>query len=189
MTLTSPARAIVDAARSLRGDVVRELVFEGIQRRIVTLPQIVSEVEAGAIQGSAAVRAAVREVAGGAWSLAESEFADLLTRSRVLPEPLLNPVLALPDGSVLPSPDAFFDDVGLALQVHSRRHHLFEDDWERTLRSDTALGAAGVPLMAFSPHTIRSESTQVLRSVERAYDALRRRGGRPDVVARRRQVA
>jgi hypothetical protein len=189
LTFTSPARAVVDAARSLRGDAVRQVVFEGVQRRIVTLAQLVAEVEAGATRGSAAVRAAVHEVAGGAWSLPESDLADLLATSRVLPEPLLNPELTHADGTALPSPDAFFDDVALALQVHSRRHHLFEEDWESTLHSDTALGAAGVPTMAFSPHTLRTEATRVLRSVELAYDRLQQRGQRPDVRANRRLVA
>jgi hypothetical protein len=169
LTLTSPARAVVDAARLLRGDDVRALVFEAVQRRIVRLEQLVEEVEAGAIRGSAGVRAAVDEVAGGAWSLPESELADLFATSRVLPAPLVNPVLTAPDGSALPSPDALFVRAVLAVQVHSRKHHLFEDDWERTLRADTALGEAGIPVLAFSPHTIRTEGRRVLRSVERAY--------------------
>lgn len=162
-------------------------MFEAVQRRLVTVPQLVAEVEAGAIKGSREVRAAVHEVAGGAWSLPESEFADLLSSSRVLPAPMLNPELSLEDGSVLPSPDGWIDEVGLALQIHSRRHHLFEDDWEMTLRTDTALGAAGVPLMAFSPQTLRKEAGRVLQAVERAYQNLRQQGGpRPNVTARPR---
>ncbi|MEW9263388.1 hypothetical protein AB1207_01385 [Kineococcus endophyticus] len=188
LTVTSPARAVVDAARLLRGDDVRALIFEAVQRRIVRLDQLVVEVEAGAVRGSAAVRAAVEEVAGGAWSLPESDLADVFASSRILPTPLFNPVLTGPDGSALPSPDALFVEAFLAVQVHSRRHHLFEDDWERTLRADTALGAAGIPLMAFSPHTIRSDGARLLQSVERAY--LSRLGAvpPPGVIWSRRPV-
>ncbi len=90
---------------------------------------------------------------------------------------LLNPVLTTLDGLVLPSPDGYVEEVGLALQVHSRRHHLLEDDWESTLRTDTALGSVGVPLMAFSPRTLRAHPARVLAAVERAYLSLR---GSPD---------
>ncbi|WP_328295585.1 hypothetical protein OG218_23275 [Kineococcus sp. NBC_00420] len=185
LAFTSPPRTVVDAARQLRGDAVRAVVFEAVQRRFVTVDHLASEVEAGAVRGSAAVRAAVQEVSGGAWSIPESELADLLASSSVLPTVLLNPVLTTVTGETLPSPDGFVDEVGLALQVHSRSHHFAEEDWEWTLRSDTALGTAGVPVMAFSPRTLRSDGRRVLRAVERAYLALRR-ATRPAVVARPR---
>jgi hypothetical protein len=185
LTFCSPARAVVDAARQLRGQAVRALVFEAVQRRMVTVAQLAAEVEAGPVQGSAAVRAAVQEVSGGAWSLPESEFADALARSKILPRVMLNPVLETADGLTLPSPDGYIPEVALALQVHSRTHHLFEQDWEWTLRTDTLLGACGVPVMAFSPRTLRTETEQVVRAVERAYLSLVSQP-RPDVVARER---
>ncbi|MGI4895528.1 MAG: hypothetical protein ACRYF3_10490 [Janthinobacterium lividum] len=188
LTYCSPPRAIVDTARSVRGDDVTAIVIEGIQRRLVTLEQLSEEVEAGAVQGSAAVRRAVLAAAGGAWSLAETDFLDLLSTSRVLPSVMANPELFTVDGERLPSPDAFVDAVALALQIYSRRHHLFETDWEHTLQTDTALGAAGVPVMAFSPRTVRTEPARVLASVERAYLNLAVRGTRPGVVARPRTL-
>jgi hypothetical protein len=38
----------------------------------------------------------------------------------------------------LPTPDGWFDDVALAVQVHSRRHHAGELDWEATVAADGA---------------------------------------------------
>ncbi|NIZ92672.1 hypothetical protein [Kineococcus rubinsiae] len=183
LLISSPARAVADAARLLRGDAVRAVVVEALQRRLVTTAQLVSEVELGPRRGSASVRAAVLTASGGAWSLPEVALLDLLRGSRSLPGVRANPLLLDASGDRLPRPDAWIDDVALAVQVHSRRHHCAEDDWRATLRTDTALGAAGVAVLAFTPREIATEPARVLASVESAHRNLAARGGRPAVVA------
>ncbi len=78
------------------------------------------------------------------------------------------------DGTVLPSPDLWIDDVGLAGQVHSRAYHSRDDDWEGTVASDTVFGEDGVPLVSVTPTGFARDPAAFRRRVERAYAAAAR---------------
>lgn len=47
-----------------------------------------------------------------------------LALSKVLPAVVANPCLVAADGTRLPTPDFWLDDVRLAGQEHSRAHHV-----------------------------------------------------------------
>jgi hypothetical protein len=95
-----------------------------------------------------------------------------------------NPALRV--GAVrLPTPDGWFDDVGLAVQVHSKRYHAGELDWEKTVSGDGVFAEHGIPLVAVTPRQISSQPEAVLARIERAYEQAARRP-RPVVVATRR---
>jgi hypothetical protein len=178
---------VVDAARELRHqDLVRGLVIAAVQRRQVTAAQLLAEVEAGAIRGSALVRRAVLEAQAGPWSLPEADVLAACSRSRVLPRIWPNPELVAPDGARLPSPDGWLDEVGLAVQVHSREYHLRDDDWEGTVQGDTLLGSYGIAVIAVTPRSFAADPGGFVGRVERAYQELRRLGRRPDVLMRPR---
>jgi hypothetical protein len=175
LVVCSPARAVVDAARELRSpDRVRALVIAAVQRRQVTAAQLLAEVEAGAIRGSASVRRAVHDAHAGAWSLPEAEVLTACSRSRLLPRIWPNPDLIAPDGTRLPSPDGWIDEVGLAIQVHSREYHLRDQDWEGTVQSDTLLGTYGIALIAVTPGSFAANPQGFVRRVELAYAQLAR---------------
>ena len=103
-------------------------------------------------------------------------------RSRVLPPPCANPALTI-HGLALVSPDLWFDDVGLAVMVHSRQHHERGSDWERTVQRDGQLTEHGVTVLAFTPRAIATDLERVVATIERTYVTLSRsRRPRPDVL-------
>ena len=110
----------------------------------------------------------------------------VLSRSRLLPRVWPNPELRTRGGAALPTPDGYIEDVGLALQVHSRRYHQRDEDWEATVEGDTALGEAGVHVLGVTPKTLTEQPTRFLVRVERTYEALRRSGRSADVIMRPR---
>jgi hypothetical protein len=115
----------------------------------------------------------------------EADLAALVSASTVLPTMWANPVLRV--GEVrLPTPDGWFDDVGLAVQVHSKRYHAGELDWEKTVSGDGAFAEHGVALVAVTPRQISSQPAAVLARIERAYEQAARRP-RPAVIARPRE--
>ncbi|MDP9221203.1 MAG: hypothetical protein M3P23_11820 [Actinomycetota bacterium] len=182
LAVSPPVRALVDAARELRHpDQVRGLLIGAVQRRRVTAGQLLAEIEAGPRRGSAMARRAVAEAATGAWSVPEVDVLVACSRSRVLPRVWPNPRLVAADGTALPSPDGWIDEVGLAIQVHSRRHHLRDQDWEATVQGDTLLGTYGIPVLAVTPRGFATNQVAFVERVERAYLELVGRGSRPDV--------
>jgi len=172
LVLCSRPRAVVDAARSAAPETARAIVTEAIERRLVRVQDLRHEVEAGARQGSAQVRRAVEDAEAGVWSVAEGDLARVLRRRRVLPPSWFNPSLVAPDGTRLPIPDAWFDDVGLVVQVHSRRWHAGALDWEATVMSDGVYAEYGIPVVAVTPASLREEPAAVLARIERAHQAL-----------------
>ncbi|WP_426565276.1 hypothetical protein ACPPVT_02875 [Angustibacter sp. McL0619] len=181
--IASPARAVADAARTSTSlDEAASIVIEGAQRRLTSLPEVMHEVEAGPRQGSALARRALAQANTGAWSVPEVDLLQSCAGSRVLPHAWPNPELELADGTRLISPDAWFDDIGMAVMVHSRTHHSRDADWEGTVEADGQLIQAGILVLGFTPRSIRREPRDVLRRIERTYATARSSGRlRPDV--------
>jgi hypothetical protein len=177
LTIVSRPRAVVDAARDCgSADRVRALVSEAVQRRLVTPASLRHELEVGAKAGSRIVRVAIGEVEAGSWSVAESDLFRLVTACRRLPPMWLNPILTSPDGERLPTPDGWFDAVGLAVQMHSWRWHSSPSDWDATVMADGVFAEYGIPVVGVTPHALRRSPDDVLRRIERALGQL---AGRP----------
>jgi hypothetical protein len=183
LQIASRARAVVDAAREVHGErQAGAIVIEAVQRRIVTVQAVRHELEAGPRRGSAQVRKAVDLAESGAWSMPEADLLGALASSSVLPKVWANPRLTSPDGTRLPTPDAWIDEIGLAIQVHSRAYHLRDQDWEATVSGDSALGENGIAVLGVTPGQLSSDPTKVLSRVEHAYLTMRDRP-RPNVMA------
>ncbi len=138
------------------------------------------------VRGRAAIRRAVGVVASGAWSVPEADLLRLLATSTVLPQAWANPDLYGEDGGRLTTPDVWFDEVGLAVMVHSRRFHGAELDWVSTVEADSDLVAAGVIVLGVTPMSISRSASTVLARVEAAWRSAARRRWRPPVTAVRR---
>lgn len=188
LRLSSPARSAVDAAREARTHDARSaILIESVQRGIATLDDLAEWVHRLRPRDAAPLHAPLAEAASGAWSVPESELLDLVAGSVVLPVAWANPVLTLPSGVALTTPDVWFDDVAMAVMVHSHRHHSQGEQWDDTVDKDGDLVAAGVVVAGVTPHRIRERPDAVLARLERAYLAARARP-RPDVRATPRHL-
>jgi hypothetical protein len=188
LRLSSPARAAVDAARAAHTERDRSaILIEAVQRGLVGVDDLAEWVHRLRTRDAAALRRPLERAASGAWSVPESELLELVSGSAVLPPAWPNPWLERADGTALTAPDVWFDDVAMAVMVHSRRHHAEADDWDATVESDAELVAAGVVVVGVTPHRIRIDPAPVLRRLERAYLTAAERP-RPAVVARPRGV-
>ena len=186
--LSSPARAAVDAARVAPSEDTRSaILIEAVQRGLASVDDLAEWVHRLRTRDAAALHAPLEHAASGAWSAPESEVLELVAESSVLSPAWANPWLERPDGSALTAPDVWFDDVAMAVMVHSRRYHAEADDWDDTVEADADLVAAGVVVVGVTPRRIRTDPSRVLRRLERAYLAAAARP-RPAVVARPRPV-
>ncbi len=167
LVTTSPARAVVEAARHLgNAATVRAMVADVVDRQLATLEELAAELAVGPRQGSAMVRRALDTVVG-APSSARAVLTAVLAASAVLPQVLWRPRLFAPDGCALPSPDAWIAEVDLGLDIDS-------GDWERTVARHATLGQYGAQLLHVHPDRVTDDPEGVRREVERAYlDRLR----------------
>jgi hypothetical protein len=168
-------RALVDAARRLRSrGGVRAMAADAVHRELCSVGQLAEELALAQIRGTALLREVVEELRLGIRSAPEGGMRDVVLGSG-LPEPLWNPTLLTPSGEFLCRPDAYYEDVGVALEVNSDEHHRRNrEDWERTLARQARVAAAGVLLLPFSPFRIRHEPDDVAGDIA---DALRARLG------------
>ena len=99
----------------------------------------------------------------------------MVNDNRRLPRPWANPALHDPLGRRLTTPDLWFDDVALAVMVHSRVHHSGVLDWEATVAADEDLRTAGIEVVAVTPASIAAAPEQVLARIGAAYERAARR--------------
>jgi len=166
-----PHRAAADAARWLSS--VREaraVIAAVVQNGSCTVGQLAEELNAGPARGSALLRSVLSEVGAGVRSAPEADLRELIKRAG-LPEPLFNPRLYLPDGTFLGSPDAWWTEASLAVEVDSKRWHLSPDDWERTMDRHASFGAHGIVTLHFAPRKLRADPASVIVAMRNAYQA------------------
>jgi hypothetical protein len=171
-----PARAVADAARgmtSLRD--VRAVVADAVQRRACQVRDLAAELAAGPNAGSALFRAALADVADGIRSVAEADLKDLLARARI-PMPLFNPALYDRDGTFIARPDAWWPELGIAIEVDSREWHLSPEDHAHTLARGRRMGKYQIVVLRFTPNQIRSDPASVIKDITEALAGAR---GRP----------
>ncbi len=181
--ICSPARACVDAALAAKTVSERSAILvEAVQRGTASLDDLGEWVNRLRPRDVVTLRPALADAASGAWSLPEAELLDLLSSSTVLPETMANPALVDSSGLRLLTPDVWFDDVAMAVMVHSRAHHSEGEEWDTTVERDAGLVAAGVVVAGVTPRRIRSDPIAVLRRLEQTYLTARDRP-RPAVTA------
>ncbi len=170
-----PARAVADAVRgmaSLRD--VRAVVADAVQRGRCGTRDLYAELIAGPSVGSALFREALTDVADGIRSAAEADLKDLLVKSR-LPMPLFN--ASVYDGDTfIAKPDAWWPELGVAVEVDSHEWHMSPEDHTRTLARSRRMGVAQILVLSFTPKQIRSEPAQVIQEIRRTLEGAR---GRP----------
>ncbi len=178
------ARAVVDAAALAPSeDDARAIIIGAVQQGRVRAQDLAHWMAARQTRGRRMLLRALDEAMSGVWSVPEGDLIALLRTSAILPEPMANPQLEDAQGRRLTTPDAWFDDVALAVMVHSREFHDGPDQWEQTVESDSDLTAERIPVVGVTPWSIKRRPNNVLARVENAYLAARASGFRPSVQA------
>ena len=171
-----PPRAVADTVRdmaSLRD--VRAVVADAVQRGRCAIKELAAELGGGPVAGSALFRLALADVADGIRSAAEADLKDLLARSG-LPMPLFNPSVYDADGTFIARPDAWWPDLGVAVEVDSHEWHLSPEDHAGTLARGRRMGKHQMIVLRFTPRQIRSEPAEVIKDIREALHGAR---GRP----------
>lgn len=163
--VAAPARAVADTALTYRMfEPVRALATAAVQRRLCTPAQLVHELETGPRAGSAFLRRAVADVLEGAESISEAELAEVLRRVDV-PRFELNVPILDHTGRVIAIVDVLWRRLRAALEVDSKQHHFFAEDWARTMRRHNMLTASGIATTHYPPSDIRAHPAVVAREV------------------------
>jgi hypothetical protein len=172
----SPARAVGDAVRdmnSLRD--VRAIVADAVQRSRCRVRELAAELSEGPRNGSALFRMALADVADGIRSTAEADLKDLLVKAKV-PMPLFNPSLHDADGAFIARPDAWWPELGVAIEVDSREWHISPEDHANTLARGRRLAKYQIVVLRFTPNQLRSEAATVIKDIREALEGAK---GRP----------
>ncbi|WP_051806729.1 hypothetical protein [Streptomyces sp. NRRL F-2664] len=157
---TRPVRAATDfAARTADADLVRSVLANVVQGGWCHPHDLHAELRAGRIRHRPAVRTAAAELLAGVHSLAEGRAREALAATD-LPTPLWNARLYGPDGAFLASPDAYWPDEGVALEIDSAEYHYTRDAWQATLRRRLRLEARGVLVVSTTPGILRDEPAE-----------------------------
>jgi hypothetical protein len=153
------------------------VVAAAVQQGRVRLGSLLEEAYAGQARGRPRLLRVLAPIEAGVRSAPEADFRALVARSRVLPTPLWNCLIELPDGTVV-SPDALFEDAALIHEVNGRQFHApdeaGEDLFEAMQRRHDLLAASGLSALHNSPRRVRRDGDCVLREMEEVY--LRRAG-------------
>lgn len=151
-----PARAVADLALELRReDDVRMLVAQAVRSRLCTIDELTVELEEGPRRGSAHLRQAIDEIAGGAWSAPEARAARLM-RAAGLPRFEQNARIDLPGGAYVVV-DFLWRALRAILEIDSDTHHALAGDADRTGNRHLALETLGFSVVHRTPRVVRRD--------------------------------
>ena len=96
---------------------------------------------------------------------------------------MLNPALKDMQDKRLTTPDVWFDDVGMAVMVHSRQFHSGSLQWDATVTDDSDLSGCRIVVVGVTPEQLARDPRSVLQRIESHYRFARESGFRPAVIA------
>jgi hypothetical protein len=175
-------RAAIDTARGLTSpDTAHALLTEVVHRGRLSPAVLRSELDAGNQRGSALPRAVLAEVSHRIYSVAEGWAHRLALRSS-LPPPRWNCPIRAPDGELLATVDAWWDDVGMAWDLDNYEFHASPQTHVEAYRRGMRLAAAGILVVHTPPPRLRDNPDEVLHELRRTHLHGARRP-RPAVMA------
>lgn len=178
------SRSVLDAARRLRAhELVRALITEAVQRRRTPPGLLLEELERGSQRGSAVPREVLKDVCGGARSVAEVDAMRVWERTG-LPALEWNTDVFDGSGRFVARPDGWCDEVALAWEIDSYEYHFDRDGYDRTLQRNARYAAAGILVVQTVPRRLREEPDAVAAELVAAHHAAAARS-RPPVSVRR----
>lgn len=185
---TRPVRAAADfAARADQpADQIRSVLAHVVQSGWCHPRDLHTELRASRLLTRPAIRAAAAELLAGVRSVAEAQARDTLSATD-LPTPLWNARLHTPDGTFLASPDAYWPDEGVALEIDSAEYHYTRDSWHATLRRRLRLESHGVLVVSATPSMIRDTPDEVIAALRTFLTLATTRPTPPTALARGHQ--
>ncbi|MFE9634829.1 hypothetical protein [Streptomyces sp. NPDC006463] len=184
---TRPVRAAADyAARTQDPDRIRSTLAHVVQAGWCHPQDLHAELRAARLLTRPAIRAAAAELLAGTRSLAEARAREALSATD-LPTPLWNARLYTPDGAFLASPDAYWPDEGVALEIDSAEYHYTRDAWHATLRRRLRLESHGILVVSATPSMIRDTPTEVVAALRALLTLTTPRPTPPTALARGHQ--
>uniref|UniRef100_A0AAU2JQN9 Transcriptional regulator, AbiEi antitoxin, Type IV TA system n=1 Tax=Streptomyces sp. NBC_00049 TaxID=2903617 RepID=A0AAU2JQN9_9ACTN len=184
---TRPVRAAADfAARADQPDRIRSVLAHVVQAGWCHPHDLHAELRSARLLSRPAIRAAAAELLAGVRSIAEARARDTLTATD-LPTPLWNARLHTPDGTFLASPDAYWPDEGVALEIDSAEYHYTRDAWHATLRRRLRLESHGILVVSATPSMIRDTPAEVLTALRALLTLAATRPTPPTALARGHQ--
>jgi very-short-patch-repair endonuclease len=156
LAATTLARSLVDSwgeahrgtTRGRSRDLARNAVLRSCRERRIDVASVEAELAAVPhLPGLDLLRDLLADARAGSESQLEILGVRALTAAG-LPRPELQYRIALPHGSV--RVDAAWPQVRLAVEFDGAAFHAGRDDWQRDLRRDAALAAAGWVVLRFS---------------------------------------
>ena len=178
--LDAPSAVVAAARRARTERQVLALLSEALQRRVVTYEELVAAHVQGGSHNAQLTDRVITELGSGARSVPEVDFLRLAAASLILPPPICNALMRLPDGRVL-SPDALWEDAGLIHETNGRVAHARDDLFEDMQERHDVLTAAGLTILHSSPRQLALKGREVIGLLERCYVRLAGRGLPPGV--------
>lgn len=160
------ARAVFDAGRRTADRrQVRAFTLEAVQRRLLDIDDLRAEIRQGQRQWTALMRDVVGDAAAGVRSVPEAGLRDIVRASN-LPEPEWNPTLTTLQDEFIAEPDGYYEDLGIALEVDSRKHH-FDDEhgYDATWSRHRRFAELGIAVLRIIPVDIRDHPSAVIASI------------------------
>ena len=182
------ARSVVDACRTTADlDAVRAIAAEVIQRGVCSVAALADELRACSTRGSALPRRVIREISAGVRSVAEARTRALILGAG-LPRPEWNVLLRTPAGRMIASPDAYWAELGVALEIDSLEWHLSPEQYQRTQARQRGMARFGIVVVPVTPGAIGDRPDEFLGELS---DTLAQAVGRrsPDILVIRRSAA
>jgi hypothetical protein len=189
LPMAPTARALTDfALRHDRERDVRAVLASAVQRRQVSIGELLAELDIAPARGRRRLIRVLEELGDGVRSAPEGDIRRIVATSEILPKPLYNCLLQLPSGRKV-SPDLLIEEAGLVHETNGREPHAEEDDFDSMQERHDAMTAAGLTVLHNSPRLIANDRKRVLLELEQCYSRDAGKGMPPGVVILRRNAA
>ncbi len=171
---TAPlVRSAMDAARTWQTRVrTEEILIEAIQKGHCHPQALRYEMDHGSRRGTGLPREILRDLTTDLRSIPELRAFQLLQKSHI-PDPLWNAHLFNADGKYIATPDAWFDDVGLAIEIDSYQFHFTSNGYTHTMCRNARYTHHGILILQILPGQLKKEPETVLASIKAAYAAAK----------------
>lgn len=170
LRVVSVARAAIDHCIGVRTlDDARARLVGPVQQRSCTSKQLLAAArEAGRV--SPLVRAALDEIADGVHSVAEARARNQLVKAG-FPAGRWNLSMCAPEDKFYFSPDCFWEEARLVLEIQSKEFHWRDSEWQSTMRRVNRLSGLGLLVVQVAPSRLSRDPHGWIEELRTAYEA------------------